>query len=94
MNMADGTATGKTAVVAKKVFFDDFCFDDEGNALVAQNVQDTVAKITPDGKATVVSGSPNSTLVAGATASEFGRTAVDRSVMYATFSGNWRSSHR
>ena len=89
--MADGTATGKKEV-AKNVFVDDFCFDDEGNALVSQ-LQDTVAKIAPDGKVTVVSGSLNSTLVAGATTTEFGRTAVDRSVLYATTSGGTGDIH-
>ena len=48
------------------------------------NVQYTVAKIAPDGKVTVVSVSLKSTLVAGATATEFVSTAVDCSVLYAS----------
>ena len=49
-------------------------------------MQDTVAKVVPDGKVTVVGGSLNSILMAGATATGYGRTAVDRSVLYATTS--------
>jgi hypothetical protein len=87
INMADGTPAGKAEVIAKNVFVNDFSFDDKGNAFAAQNVQDTVAKIAPNGMVTVVAGSLNSTLVAGATATEFGKTRKDRSVLYVTTSG-------
>ncbi|KIM91308.1 hypothetical protein PILCRDRAFT_526 [Piloderma croceum F 1598] len=66
---------------------DDFSFDQKGNAYVAQNVKDTVAKITSHGVVAIVACSLNSTLVAGATAINFGRMHADRSVVYVTTSG-------
>jgi hypothetical protein len=91
INGNDGTPTGSAEVIAKNVFGDDFSFDPAGNAYIAKNFKDTVAKITPEGVVTVVAGSLNSTEVAGATATEFGRTRKDRSVLYVTTSGGFLS---
>ena len=87
INNLDGSAVGPARVIANNMFGDDFSFDQKGNAYVAQNVKDTVAKITPHGVVTIVAGSLNSTLVAGATATNFGRTHADPSVVYVTTSG-------
>ena len=87
INNKDGSAAGPAQVMTKNFFGDDFSFDQKGNAFIGQNVKDTVAKITPDGMVTIVAGSLNSTLVAGATATNFGRTRSDRSVVYVTTSG-------
>jgi len=87
INSTDGTPTGPAEVIASNVFGDDFSFDPTGNVYVAQNAENTVAKITPEGVVTVVAGSSNSTLVAGATATAFGRTQKDYSVLYVTTSG-------
>jgi hypothetical protein len=87
INNLDGSAVGPARVIANNIFGDDFSFDQKGNAYVAQNVKDTVAKITPHGVVTIVAGSLNSTLVAGATATNFGRTHADRSAVYVTTSG-------
>jgi hypothetical protein len=65
----------------------DFSLDKVGNSFVGQNVNNTVAKITPEGVVTVIAGSSNSTQVAGATATEFGQTHKDSSVLYITTSG-------
>lgn len=92
INSDDGTAAGPVEGIAKNVFGDDFSLDESGNAYVGENVKDVVAKITPEGVVTVVAGSLNSTLVAGATSTEFGRTRVDRSVLYVTTSGGIGSS--
>jgi hypothetical protein len=87
INNLDGSTVGPARVIANNIFGDDFSFDQKGNAYIAQNVKDTVAKITPHGAVTVVAGSLNSTLVAGATATNFGRTHTDRSVVYVSTSG-------
>jgi hypothetical protein len=88
---ADGTPTGLAKVIANNVFGDDFSFDRIGNAYIGQNSQNAVAKINPEGAVTVVAGNLNSTRVAGATATEFGRTQRDRSVLYVTTSGGFGS---
>jgi hypothetical protein len=92
INSDDGTAAGPVECIAKNVFGDDFSLDELGNAYVGENVKDVVAKITPEGVVTVMAGSLNSTLVSGATSTEFGRTYVDRSVLYVTTSGGIGSS--
>ncbi|KZP21489.1 hypothetical protein FIBSPDRAFT_1020155 [Athelia psychrophila] len=86
---ADGTPAGAAEVIAHNGFDDDFVFDRAGNAYVATNADNTVQKITPAGNVTVVAGSVNSTLVAGSTAAQFGRTAADSSVLYVTKDGKF-----
>ena len=87
INSFDGTAGGPAEIIANNIFGDDFSLDLSGNAYIGENPKDVVAKITPEGVATVVAGSLNSILVAGATSTAFGRTGVDRSVLYVTTSG-------
>lgn len=87
INSADGTATGAAQIIAKNVTGDDFAFDTKGNAYVGGNTENTVSKISAKGIVTVVAGNLNSTLVAGATATAFGRTQKDQSVLYVTTTG-------
>lgn len=87
INSADGTSAGPSEIIAVDFFGDDFSFDQMGNAYIGQNIQNTVAKITPDGVVTVVAGNLYSTLVAGPTSTAFGRTHDDLSVLYVTTSG-------
>jgi len=87
INGADGTPAGQAEIIAKNVLGDDFCLDPAEDAYVGQDPQNTVAKITPGGVVTIVAGSLNSTVVAGATATEFGRTQEDHTVLYVTTSG-------
>ena len=94
INASDGTPAGPVEVIATIFFGDDFSFDEIGNVFVGQNIQNTVAKITPDGGVTVVAGNLNSTLVAGPTSTAFGRTQQDRSVLYVTTTGGFGSSVR
>ncbi|KZP21481.1 hypothetical protein FIBSPDRAFT_740671 [Athelia psychrophila] len=86
----DGTAAGPAEVIAHNaVFDDDFTFDRAGNAYVATNANNTVQRITPAGKVTVVAGNIDSALFAGATAAQFGRTAADAAVLYVTTDGHF-----
>ena len=87
INSADGTAGGPAKVIAKNVLGDDFSLDPAGNAWIGQDPNNTVVKITPEGGVTFVAGSLNSTVVAGATSTAFGRTPLDRSVLYVTTTG-------
>lgn len=46
-----------------------------------------MTQITPDGKATVIAGSLNSTDLANPTSVQFGRTEKDRRTIYVTTAG-------
>ncbi|ESZ96897.1 hypothetical protein SBOR_2691 [Sclerotinia borealis F-4128] len=70
----DGSKAGKVEVIAKyqgtlslTAAYDDFTFDDEGNAYVASH-PNSVVKITPHGVQTTIAGGGNSTLLLGPTA--------------------------
>jgi len=89
INGADGSPAGPAEAVATSIFGDDFSFDPAGNAYIAQNPLNTVSKVTGGGVVSIVAGSLNSTEVAGATATGFGRTPNDRSVLYVTTTGGF-----
>ena len=89
INDADGTPAGPAETVARFMLADDFSFDSAGDAYIAQDPLNTVAKVTTDGVVSIVAGSLDSTQVAGVTATGFGRTPNDRSVLYVTTSGGY-----
>jgi len=89
INGADGSPAGPAEVVARFILGDDFSFDPAGNAYVSQDPLNTVAKVTSAGVVEIVAGSLDSTQVAGSTATGFGRTHSDRSVLYVTTSGGY-----
>ncbi|KZP16618.1 quino protein amine dehydrogenase beta chain-like protein [Athelia psychrophila] len=90
----DGTPAGAAKVIAHNgQVNDDFTFDRAGNyAYVATNSDNMVQRITPGGHVTVVAGKPDSKVVAGATAVEFGRTRADKSVLYVTTDGKFTNA--
>jgi hypothetical protein len=94
INTTSGTATGPAEIIATNIFGDDFSLDQAGNAYVGENIRNVVAEITPGGNVSVVAGSLNSTLVAGATSTAFGRTSGNGSVLYVTTSGGLGSPVR
>jgi hypothetical protein len=87
INTTSGIATGPAETIATNIFGDDFSLDQAGDAYIGENIRDVVVKITPGGNVSVVAGSLNSTLVAGATSTAFGRTSGNESVLYVTTSG-------
>ncbi|KIM76937.1 hypothetical protein PILCRDRAFT_825950 [Piloderma croceum F 1598] len=87
IDTTSGTPTGPAEIIATNVFGDDFSLDQAGDAYVAENLWDVVAKVTSGGEVSVVAGSLHSTLVAGATSTAFERTSGDGSVLYVTTSG-------
>jgi hypothetical protein len=89
INGADGSPAGPAEIVARFILGDDFSFDPAGNAYVSQDPLNTVAKVTSAGVVEIVAGSLDSTQVAGSTATGFGRTHKDRSVLYVTTSGGY-----
>ncbi|KAF7975421.1 hypothetical protein HWV62_9537 [Athelia sp. TMB] len=86
----NGTAAGSIEVVASLGGFgDDFALDRAGDAYIGTNPDDTLIKVTPAGEVTLIAGSINSTALAGATSTHFGRTAADESILYVTTSGRF-----
>jgi len=94
INTTSGTPTGPAEIIANNTYGDNFSFDQAGDAYVGENIRNVVAEITPGGEVSVVAGSLNSTLVAGATSTAFGRTGVNDSVLYVTTSGGLGSPVR
>ncbi|KAF7978229.1 hypothetical protein HWV62_1232 [Athelia sp. TMB] len=89
----NGTAAGPIEVVASLGGFgDDFALDRASDAYIGTNPDDTLIKVTPAGKVTLVAGSINSTALAGATSTHFGRTAADKSILYVTTSGRFTNA--
>ena len=66
---------------------DDFAFDVEGYAYIAQDPSNALEQVTPEGKVTVLAGNVNSTIVEGGTAVAFGRTWRDFGTLYLTTNG-------
>jgi hypothetical protein len=83
----NGTAAGEAVIVAQNGPGDDFALDKHGNAFVAQNVADALQLITPAGEVKVIAGSVNDTVLEGDTAAQFGRTPLDRNILYVTTNG-------
>lgn len=66
---------------------DDFAIDRKGTSWVTTNANNSVLRISPNGKSVVVAGSISELTVAGATAAAFGRKPLDRDVLYVVTSG-------
>ena len=82
-----GTATGPYEVVADIGLGDDFAFDTDGNAYIAQDPGGALEQVTPAGKVTVLAGNTNSTILEGDTAAAFGRTKQDSNTLYVVTNG-------
>jgi hypothetical protein len=67
---------------------DDFTFDGEGNVWLATDPSNSIVKVEmPGGHATVEIGGADDCIVAGVTATAFGRTKNDQHILYATTNG-------
>lgn len=82
-----GKPEGETQIVKEGIFGDDFVFDGEGNAWVAQNVFNTVGVLIKDGSIVVAAGKPDQLTVAGPTACRFGRGSEDKHILYVATTG-------
>lgn len=89
----NGSAEGPAVAIVNNTstVMDDFTFDTAGNALVTTDIHNTLDKIITSGSrmgnVSVVVGNLNSAILAGATAAQFGRTLVDKDVLYVTTNG-------
>ena len=86
----DGTAAGpakKVASAPKGTFYDDFALDRYGDAFLATQPGDSIAKVSRDGTTEIIAGVVNTTEIAEPTSAQFGRTPDDRDVLYVTTAG-------
>ncbi|KAJ2976866.1 hypothetical protein NQ176_g4693 [Zarea fungicola] len=83
---ANGRACGTYEIIARNVLGDDFAIGSTAS-YIAGNFQNVVTKIEPGGKVSVFAGNISSTLVAGATSAQFGRTWRDKNVLYVVTNG-------
>jgi hypothetical protein len=81
-----GAAIGPSEVVASVRQVDDFVFRADGTAWMAQNQIQSLSVIE-NGQATLVAGNNYSTILAGVTAGQFGRTSATRNILYLTTNG-------
>ncbi len=79
-----GEAT-EPQIFVEKTNIDDFAFDVEGNLYGATHIYNSVIKITPDGKTTIIAQSEQG--VIGSTAVAFGQTQSDRTAIYVVMNG-------
>ncbi|CZR67027.1 uncharacterized protein PAC_16926 [Phialocephala subalpina] len=81
-----GEPLGNSTVVATVHNADDFVFAEDGVAWVAQNQIESLS-VVENGTTTLVAGNPNSTVLAGVTAGEFGRVGGTEKILYFTTNG-------
>lgn len=65
---------------------DDFDFYGD-TAFVATNYENSILRITPDGQSSIIAGGKNDALLNTISACKFGKTASDKSVLYAVTAG-------
>jgi hypothetical protein len=82
-----GKAIGKTEIVAEDCLGDDFVFDKEGNAWIAQNPLNTVAVVRSNGEMTLVAGKKEELEVCGGTSCQFGKGKDEEHILYVATSG-------
>ncbi|KAF8853416.1 hypothetical protein BDZ45DRAFT_79611 [Acephala macrosclerotiorum] len=81
-----GEPIGNSTVVATVHNADDFVFAKDGIAWIAQNQIESLS-VVENGMTTLVAGNPNSTVLAGVTAGEFGRVKGTEEILYLTTNG-------
>lgn len=91
INTCTGEATGAYEVFGTAFGIDDFALDERGQAYVAAGFINEVYELGSNGKSRLIAGQTNSTLVEGATSGVFGRTSLDKGVLYITTSGGQAS---
>jgi hypothetical protein len=81
----NGSATGPIQIMANISFGDDFAIYADGTAYVAG--ANTFSRVNSAGAVTVLAGGPNDCTLEGATSAQFGRTAMDKGVLYVGTNG-------
>lgn len=87
VNLTTGQAAGPYEIITQDALSDDFAVALDGTAYLAGLTDNVVTRVRLNGTREVVTGSLNSTDVAGATSVAFGRTAGHYNTLYVTTSG-------
>ncbi|KNG52821.1 six-bladed beta-propeller -like protein [Stemphylium lycopersici] len=87
IDMSTGKAAGPYEIIAADVLGDDFAIASNGVAFVTKNSQSSLERVSVDGSRELIVGGPDSSLIAGATSAAFGRTWMDRGIVYVTTAG-------
>ncbi|MCJ1359841.1 MAG: hypothetical protein MMC33_009844 [Icmadophila ericetorum] len=92
IHLSNGTAAGPATIIAHSLTntssYDDFIIDKRtGAAYLATQTGNSIARITLQGEQRIIAGNSDSTAIAEPTAVQFGRTSVDRNVLYVTTGG-------
>ena len=82
-----GKAAGDAEVLVEDCLGDDFVFDGDGNAWIAQNTMNTIAVVRESGEVTLVAGQKEKLDVSGGTACRFGRKEGEERLIYVTTTG-------
>ncbi|KAK4948704.1 hypothetical protein LTR10_012708 [Elasticomyces elasticus] len=83
----NGTAAGPVEILNRNLLGDDFILDKQGNAFITNDPQNTLTLRTVDGSTSVITGSPNSTALAGDTACAWSRAPGSRRLYVSTNGG-------
>ncbi|KAL7784933.1 hypothetical protein V8C37DRAFT_394968 [Trichoderma ceciliae] len=81
-----GSAIASFETIATGLGADDFAVTKRA-AYVAGNIYNVITKVKLDGGSRVIAGNLNSSLVAGATSAAFGRTWLDKHILYVVTNG-------
>lgn len=82
-------ATGPVEVIVRGIPGDDLLMLPDGTALIADNAENTIDKVTPDGNNYTFAGSTDSLALASATSLKFGRTKKDSHILYVATAGGY-----
>ncbi|KAI1609690.1 hypothetical protein EDD36DRAFT_366313, partial [Exophiala viscosa] len=83
----NGTAAGPVEIFNRNLLGDDFILDQQGNAFITNDPENTLTVRKVDGSTSVVAGSPNSTVLAGDTACAWSRAPGSRTLYVSTNGG-------
>lgn len=92
INTTTGAASGTYEIIGTEFMVDDFAVDEQDHTYAAAGFVNEVFKIAQHGKTRLVVGKTNSSSVLGATSAVFGRTWLDKDVLYITTSGGQASA--
>jgi hypothetical protein len=87
VDLEGGQPKGELTLLYHDVGVDDFAIDKKGTIYAATHVYQSVVRIDPDGKRARIAGGSDSAVVAGTTATAFGRAPGDTQSLYVTTNG-------
>ncbi|KUL83207.1 hypothetical protein ZTR_10027 [Talaromyces verruculosus] len=87
-----GFPTSSIEIISRTSEADDLAITSTGIAYLATIYQNEITRVWPDGKSEVIAGSLNSSSIPNPTSGAFGRTVIDKNVLYITSGGGSAAS--